>query len=364
MEDEIDLRKYIDVLRRHWKLIVSITVIAVFVTGLVSFLLPPTYEAKASLLITKGEPKTLTVLAKSPLVATSVIEQLADKLRPEERSVGNILDKIEVREEGNFIEISAKSSDPETAAAIASAWAQSYKDYVDDFYRSISQFPEELQAQADAAKKEYKDKQAAWEGYITNNRIDELNQQIDLKELLYEVKLLRQQIEAGSRSRASATDNSLALVLLQSGIFTKLSAELGNASLKDIDALISTLETGAGEKPGQSISQLRQEVNKLTAELEQETAKGREVKESREIAWETYLTIIGKIAEAKVAVQPQDAVVHIAEVAMVPEQPVAPRKVINISIALVLGLVIGILCAFGVDYFQKTGDKPEAGKKE
>ena len=66
MEDEIDLRKYIDVLLRHWKLIVSITVIGVFVAGLVSFLVPPTYEAKVAVLVIKGrseitfEPKYRT----------------------------------------------------------------------------------------------------------------------------------------------------------------------------------------------------------------------------------------------------------------------------------------------------------------
>ena len=53
MEEEIDLRKYVDVLLRHWMLIVSITVIAVLMAGLLSFLLPPTYEAKAAVLITK-----------------------------------------------------------------------------------------------------------------------------------------------------------------------------------------------------------------------------------------------------------------------------------------------------------------------
>lgn len=57
MEEEIDLRKYIGVLRRRWKLIVSITVLAVFVAGLVSFLMPPVYEARAAVLITKFAPE-------------------------------------------------------------------------------------------------------------------------------------------------------------------------------------------------------------------------------------------------------------------------------------------------------------------
>ena len=129
MEDEIDLRKYINVLLRHWRVIVSITLIAVFVTGLVSFLLPRTYEAKAVVLITRArsqivfEPSfetyftyfkediasqrnVLIALLKSRTVATQVIEQLEDKLKPEERRLENMLDKVQVREQGDLIEVS------------------------------------------------------------------------------------------------------------------------------------------------------------------------------------------------------------------------------------------------------------------
>ena len=37
MEDEIDLRRYVDVLLRRWKLIVIITIIAVVVAAALSF---------------------------------------------------------------------------------------------------------------------------------------------------------------------------------------------------------------------------------------------------------------------------------------------------------------------------------------
>ena len=110
------------------------------------------------------------------------------------------------------------------------------------------------------------------------------------------------------------------------------------------------LAARSGATRGQSISELRQEINQLKAELEQESAKQRELPDSRDIAWKTYRTIVGKVIEP--------------EVAVVPEQPVAPRRVMNISIALVLGLVVGVFGAFGVEYFQKTGDKPEGGKRE
>lgn len=392
MEDEIDLRKYVDVLLRHWKLIVSITVIAVFVAGLVSFLLPRTYEANAAVLITKArseiifEPKyktfleediasqrkTLIALVKSSTVATQVIGQLGDKLEPKERAMVNMLDKVRVREQGDLIKISVKTTDPHKATAIANAWAESYESYINGLYSGILQSPAELQVQADAARKEYEEKQKAWEDFVSSNRVDELSRQIADEEMLCDIKSLREQIKAGSSSSASAAANSLALILLQSSAFASLPVELQvsldqlsglNVSLDDIDALISTLEARSGGTRGQSISELRQEILQLSGELEQEEAKQRELEKSRDIAWETCTTLDSKAAEVKVATLAQGAVVRVAVVAVVPDSPVAPRRVMNIGIALILGLVVGVFGAFGVEYLKKTGEKPE-GKKD
>ena len=408
MEDEIDLRKYINVLLRHWRVIVSITLIAVFVAGLVSFLLPRTYEANAAVFITKArseiifEPKyktfleediasqrkALIALVKSSTVATQVIEQLGDKLKPEERKQGNMLDKVQVREQGDLIEISVKSTDPQKATIIANAWAESYESYINGLYSGILQLPTELQVQADAARKEYEEKQKAWEDFVSSNRVDELSRQIADKELLCVLKSFREQIEAGSSSSASAAANSLALILLQTQAFaskpTELQVELPvevftgqpvelqtsldqlsglNVSLDDMDALISTLEVRSGGTRGQSISELRQGILQLRGELEQESAKKRDLKKSRDIAWETSTTLDRKAAEVRVATLAQDGVVRVAVVAVVPESPVAPRRAMNIGIALILGLVVGVFGAFGVEYFQKTGGNQKEGRK-
>ncbi|MFC1981431.1 GumC family protein [Chloroflexota bacterium] len=392
MEDELDLRKYIDVLLRHWKVIVSITLIAVIIAGLVSFLSPRTYEANAVVIITKArseiifEPKYPTFLeedsisqrkaliaqVKSSAVATQVIEQLGDKFKPEERRVENMLGKVQVREQGDLIEISVKSTDPYQATVIANAWAESYESYINGLYSGILLSPAELQVQADAARKEYEEKQKAWEDFVSSNRVDELSRQITDKKLLCALKSLRGQIKAGSLSSASVAADSLALILLQTQAFTSLPPELQvsldavsnlNTDLDDIDALISMLEARSGGTKGQSISELRQEILQLMGELEQELAKQRELKNSRGTAWETCTTLDNKAAEVKVATLVQDIVVRVAGVAVVPESPVAPHRAMNIGIALVLGLIVGVFVAFGVEYFKKTGEKPEAENK-
>lgn len=61
------------------------------------------------------------------------------------------------------------------------------------------------------------------------------------------------------------------------------------------------LAARSGTTRGQSISELRQEINQLRAELEQETAKGLELESSRDIAWEAFQIVVGKVVEAEVA---------------------------------------------------------------
>jgi capsular polysaccharide biosynthesis protein len=393
MEEETDLRGYISIFLRHWKIIVSLTLIAGLVAGLIGFLGSPSYEAKAEVIITKTrvvslteysipsddmalalkiERETLIALAKSSSVASQVIEQLGDRLEPEERSLECIISKVQVENQGDFIEISAKDPDAEKAADIANAWAECYVSYVNGLYSGILQSPEELIAQYDAAKLAYEEAEGVWEDFIRDNRIDELDRQISDIELLCQLKSLRQQFEAGASSSASTIATSLAFILLQTKAFTDTPAEFQisldeisglNVSLNDIDALISTLEARAAVTPGQSVSQLRQEILGLKAEQEQEKARQLELETSKEIAWEAYEVAAGKLLEAEIAPGAQSPIVQVTDFAVVPKSPVSTHRVMNIFIALVLGFIVGILAAFVVEYFQKSQKKPRERKK-
>ena len=392
MEDEIDLREYLHVLIRHWKLIVSITLIAVIAAVLVGFLAPLTYEAKASVLITETraqivfEPKyrtfssveqeelkqALVALVKSNSVAASVVEKLGDALGPAEQNVIRIQKKVDVKTVGDLIEISVKSGDPEKAADIANAWAEAYVDYINGLYTGTSQSPDELKTQADDAKKGYEEKQRAWESFVSNNRLDELQRLIGDKKLLVDVKYLREQIAAGISTPASAAANSLAIILLQAKAFIELPAELQvsldtlpgldasiEGQLRDIDALISTLESRTGEKRGQSVDELQKEILQLKGEYQQESARERELKRSRDVAWETYTTLDNKAIELEVASQAQDVAVRVAVAATVPELTTARPDITSVGIALALGLIISVFAAFGLEYLsngvKKTG---------
>ena len=274
----------------------------------------------------------------------------------------------------DLIEIMAKSTDANRAAEIANAWAESYVSYINGLYAGSILSPEELQAQAVAAKQEYEERQQEFEYIVGNNTIAELNQKIADKELLMDVISLREQIAAGSLSPASAAANSLAIVLVQAGAFTTLPSQIqvaldgltslsaSNAALlHDIDALISTLESRIGGQRGQSINELQKEILILKADLEKEVAIYQELIRARDVAWETYTTLDNKATELKVASQAQDIVVRVAVPAIVPGTPISAHKITNIVIALVLGAIIGIFGAFVMEYFRSPGRTSESG---
>lgn len=385
MEDEMDLRGYISVLLRHWKIIVSITVIAVIIGALFSFLPSRSYQAKAGVVSMPEyrtsdeeasalniERATLIALVKSSSVASQVVEQLGDKLEPGERGLASLISKVQVANQGDFIEIKVKDPDPEQAADIANAWAESYVSYVNGLYSGLLQSTEELMAQADAAKLEYEEAEGAWEDFVRDNRTDELGRQISDIELLCQLKSLRQQFEAGTSSSASTVATSLAFILLQTSAFTDTPAEFQisldeiasiNVSLADFDALMATLEARSSITTGQSVSELRQEILELKAEQEQEKARQLELETAKDIAWESYVAAASSLLEAEIAPGSQGAIVQITELAVVPTSPVSTHRVMNIVIALVLGLIVGILVAFVVAYFQNTPKKTRTIKK-
>ncbi|RLC98999.1 MAG: hypothetical protein DRI77_03815, partial [Chloroflexi bacterium] len=53
MEEEIDLRVYVEVLVRNWKWIAGLALVAAVVAFVASSFIPPTYEATALAAITK-----------------------------------------------------------------------------------------------------------------------------------------------------------------------------------------------------------------------------------------------------------------------------------------------------------------------
>ena len=418
MEEEIDLREYINVIVKRWKGIAGITLAAVVTATIVSFLvLPPVYEAKAGVVIVKSksevtfEPKyrTLTeeemgqvgmdvnarrkaleALVKSSSVASEVIAKLGSTLEPEERDVNTLLEMVETESDGDLIGIKVKEEDPKKITAIANAWGEAYEQYVNGLYGGRPQSPENIQAQVTEAESSYKESQEALAKFLGDNQIEALTREIGARQntladyyatkqgldrLIADARALRDQLRQETSSSPTGTGNSLSIMLLQASAFTLLSPGLpvqlqlafdemagleGSAEeqVQDLDALLSILE--ARREEVQSLIDertLQQEILQLQEQLEREQARKQELTSTRDLAWETYNTLARKKVEVGVASQVTDTEVRFAVTAIEPKEPVAPKKKLNIAIAGMLGLMVGVFGAFLVEYFEGWGEE-------
>ena len=423
MEEEIDLREYINVIVRRWKWILGVTLAAVIAAAVVSFLLlAPVYEAKAGVIIVKSrsevtfEPKyrTLTeeelgsvgidvnarrkaleALVKSSSVASEVIDKLGSGLEPEEREVEALLEIVETESNGDLIGIKVEGEDPGKIAAIANAWGEAYERYVNELYSGRAQSPANIQAQVAEAESSYKEAQEALARFTGDNQIEALTREIGAKQntladhyttkrqldrLIADVRALRDQSHRETASSPTGTGNSLSIMLLQASAFTLLSPGLpvelqlsfddmaglessAEEQVQDLDALLSILE--ARREEVQSLIDemtLQQEILQLQEQLERERAREQELTSARDLAWETYDTLARKEAEVGVASQVTDTEVRLAVPAVEPKEPVAPKKMLNIAIAGMLGLMVGVFGAFALEYFEGGDQRSQLGK--
>ncbi len=421
MEEEIDLREYINVIVRRWKWIAGLTLAAVIAAAVFSFfLLAPTYEARAGVVIVKSksdivfEPKyrTLTeeelgslgidvnarrqalgALVKSSSVAVEVVDQLISSLEPEERDVNTLLEMVETESNGDLIGIKVSGEDRGKIVAIANAWGEAYEEYVNGLYSGRTESPDNIQAQVIEAESSYQEAEEALANFLGDNQIETLTREIGDKQntladyyatkryldrLIADTRTLRDQMRQETSSSSTGTGNSLSIMLLQASAFTLLSPELpvqlqlafderaglessAEEQVQDLDALLSILEARRGEV--QSLineGTLQQEILQLQEQLEREQARQQELTSARDLAWETYDTLARKEAEVGVASQATDTEVRFAVPAVEPKEPVAPKKKLNIAIAGVLGLMVGVFGAFFIE-FMEGGGKQEEG---
>ena len=421
MGDEIDLRQYIDVIMRGWKLIAAAALIAALAAAVVSFSMSPVYEARAGVIIsrvrsqvvfepsmmtlsdeklsglrvdTKARQNTLVALGRSPAVEAEVIRRLGDALSPEEQRAGGLLEngiKVEVAK-GELIEIRYRDKDPARAALIANIWAEEYEHYVNKLYGSSGEDTASIEMRLTAAREKYEVAEADLLAFVGANKITELKSEIGSKkaslsyhygvinqveELTANARTLLTQVNEAGHSGAGQFANGLALVQLQTIAMSEATAKPSQLQITlnvdagileqtselrgDIAVLIAALENQRGESYSAiNESGLLDDILRLEQDLEKEDARQKELKRARDLAWDTYKAMARKMDEANVAAQTMGSEVKFAMQAIEPRNPIAPRKMMNTAIAGMLGLMIGFLGVFAMEYFGEPGKQKQS----
>ena len=402
MEDEIDLREYLDVLIRRWKWIVALTLIAALAAGAISFLLlKPSYEATALVLIanpryrlrfdprleTLSEVETNSKVYPSLAISDDLLKQVLDALDPplptQEHSLRGLRGRLSASagSDSSLLQLKVANGDPERAAQIANTWAEQYVGYVNELYGRRSEdvvfFTQQLDAARsalDAAEQALVDYEAHNQQSILQSRLnakrsaldDYLKAQNELTVVIEDAGALRGQLEGQAAAEPASLADDLTALLLEVqalGQNAELPIQLqvaGGSSLSNktvgeqtslLSDLIDALENRLGEIDMQ-VETLSTEIPPLQEALQQATAEKDRLTLDRDVARSTFTTLANKVEEARIAAQDETGEVRLASQASVPSSPAGPRKLMNTAIAGFLGLFLGVFVAFFVEYWR------------
>ena len=118
-EKEVDLRDYINMVKKRWKIILIIFLVSTITSGVVSFLLPKTYESIAMVKIGRmrnkllEEPSTTIEIFKTKAMLEKVTEEL--NIPFTQGKTGELVSKIKMKEKSGLLEIKGKGETPEEA---------------------------------------------------------------------------------------------------------------------------------------------------------------------------------------------------------------------------------------------------------
>lgn len=391
-EEEINLRAYLEILLRHWKLALSVPILAILAAAVLNFfVIRPVYEAKSVVALSFAAKvnqtlriKTLQSLAKIPEIADRVLESIDPGLKPEGLNENSLIGMVDANINGDALEFRVRNEDATRAAAIANAWANVYAEYVTSVYQ-----PEvtKLQSQAEQTRKGYESANKDLIRFIGANRIDALQREIKARNAVlqsYTEALLKidrliadaQPLQDRIEQLGVGPEDSLTVLTLRTKALTltgfsndvpqlMLSVDVFQAQLVDPTTLILQLDnliTALEEKKKSyadflAEDSMRQEVLALQVQLEQQQATLRDLTLARDAAWNAYSGLINQIEEIKAGVQPSEVEARVAAQAAVPTRPDSPKKAQNIALAGVAGLMLGIFGAFLAGFLARPKTK-------
>jgi len=401
-EEEIDLREYINVLLKRKGVIILIFLIAVITAALVSyFIIEPVYQANT--VITVSKPKIGNSIVSEPsledyknLITNGVLEEeliqklnlnkLPLKLTPYD--LEQML-TIELPKEINLIKMNLQTSEPKLTKDIINTWATLFVEknkrlYFDKVKKAKTDVEEKLKL----AEQDFFDIEEKSMKFDEANNVETIENEIKYKTTkissfesrLIDIQLSLEEENAKKEQIITAINEQEKIIKLNKSIvdnqfFQELIPDITDANLKIANLtyinevtnpiyynlaqqLISTNISISSLKAEEN--QLKKNVNNFDASLEDLRKELTEkklilAKLDREYCSKekSYNNILQQAEELRLSSAEESDLLKITSLAYEPRGPIKPNKKLNILIAGVLGLFVGIFVAFFLEFWQK-----------
>ena len=279
-DDEIDLRPYINAIRKKWWLIALVTILTASAALIYGLIQVRNFEASATILLTRtrtsleladqfptiNEPidsrsrmEAMLEIAGSDALLVHVMEDIHEQY-PENGILREQLESaVEITSSGDTIRFAASNQDPLYAAAIANAWAENAVSAINYAY-SGEQLPAEIQLSLVPAQMEYETSQQELEEFLIDNQVDILQKQIvensalldelvrdrtwkiaynvqrkqNMAQIIDRANALKQQLASRNTTLAAGLGETIAVLRLGSDAFGEVRIESGTSSSSSI----------------------------------------------------------------------------------------------------------------------------------
>jgi len=395
--EEISLRELIEILIKRKNIIIGCTIFAILVSFIVSFaVLKPKYETKMVLMASNFSDKiqstsldnsninqildtlsqypsmtleTYRQQIKAPKVMRETIQHLGleDEYDIERLSRSITLETVK---DTNLISIKMKHRDAEKATQIVNKVGENFVKFVS------------LKAQEHASKSsEYIVSQMSVEKEKLDSALDEMRKFLSEPRGVLELDLeLSARLEQITEYKKRLTDLIIRKEALIAGI-TVASAEgkgesriitknqigddnisFGNTGTITLETTETMLKIELAEVQSniiqieKHISLLQDQIEELQVELQEKKHQERLIQQKVDLSQNTYDAFIGKYEELRVTESSQvgEAAITIISRAYPTTTPVSPNKALNLMIAAILGLMVGVFAAFFIDYWNES----------
>ncbi|WP_347489298.1 Wzz/FepE/Etk N-terminal domain-containing protein [Desulfoscipio sp. XC116] len=411
--DVIDLRQIFEVLKKWRRIIIIITILAVFMSGIMSYLvIDPVYEAKSMLLVTmpaanqqsaalqNGDDleSVINTMSRLPfmtmntyvsqLTSDTIYQRVVDQLKLDEQgyTAKNLagMVKAEVAKDSNIIELKVQHTDPRLAADVANVLGEAYLAYLSERnQKQMTRSTDFLQEQ----KKETDEKlNKLLEDYrIFNSDVqsvdylqkqfasvtDDLNKyQTSVDTAYTEVRQLEAGVASLKAKLAGTPETVTATKAGQDGMEAFASEEM-NPVYISLSEKLNEKEAELAEKTAglaamnSTIDRLRSNLASLQTALSSKQIKRQQMDNEIARLEETQNMLAQKITQTQIArsIDMGETSINVASPALVPAKPVKPNKQLNMAVALVLGLMVAVGLAFVLEFMDNTIKGPDDVQK-
>ncbi|MEA4963991.1 GumC family protein [Lutispora sp.] len=336
---------------------------------------------------------------KEQIKNPQILNQVIDELDLDEQGITRVhlrdMITLNTIKDTNLITISVKNEDKVLAANIANTVAKKFTIHVSEIAKaqadkSSNYIKSQLEVEKinlDEALLEYKNYLSQPQGLIelqkevdsktdliTQYKTDLLDEEIEEKKMIASLRTANEELEKTSEKivlnksiaddplltqyasdKENKTTEDVLNINLQSeeinGLYTNLKSQINDYEIRlsgiraKKEALVKTIE------------ETRNDLETLQADLAEKQHQEDIIKQKVDFTRSTYESFLKKYEETRILKSSDigEASIIMVSPAVEPLKPVEPRKMFNLSVAAVLGLMLGVFAAFFIEYWKTSG---------